>query len=63
MNYIIRFILTFILSMSILLFQDYNRTTIDYGKMMEPPNETITFENISYNYKINYKLNKYLSKY
>jgi len=49
--------------MSILLFQDYNRTTIDYGKMMEPPNETITFENINNSYKINNKLNKYLSKY
>lgn len=61
MNFIKQFILTFFLSMCILLIEDYNKT-IDYGKMIETPNEIITFENISNNYKINNNLNKYLLK-
>ena len=61
MNFIKEFILIFILGICTAFIEDYNKT-IDYGKMIETPNETITFENISNNYKINNKLNKYLLK-
>ena len=66
MNFIKRFILTFLLSMCILLIQDYNKnkysiknsnSSIDFGEMKEIKKEEILFYNNSDNYY--YKYNSY----